>query len=187
MEEEVKKIVEILKKGGIVVYPTDTIWGIGCDATNKKAIEKVYKLKHRIQEKSFIVLVKDKEELLKYVEEAPDILWDFAEQFTNPLTIIYPKAKNLPPNLVAPDGSVAIRITKDEFCQKIIENLNKPIISTSANISGDTPPLVYSMISSDIIKYADYVAEYKRNKVTEIKPSTIIKITPDGQLDIVRN
>jgi len=187
MEEEINKIVQILKKGGIIVYPTDTIWGIGCDATNKKAIEKIYKIKRRIQEKSFIILVKDKEELLRYVGDTPDILWDFAEQFNNPLTIIYPGAKNLPQNVVAPDGSVAIRITKDEFCKKIIENLNKPIISTSANISGDTPPLVFSMISDEIIKSVDYVAEYKRHRVTEIKPSTIIKITADGQLDIVRN
>ena len=186
MKNEIDKIVKVLKKGGIIVYPTDTVWGIGCDATNKKSIEKIYKLKHRYQEKSFIILVKDKEEVLKYVGEAPGILWDFAEQFNTPLTVIYPNAQNLPKNVIAPDGSVAIRITKDEFCRKIIENLGKPIISTSANISGEMPPLVYSMISKEILKNADYVVEFKRNKITEIKPSTIIKISDDGQIDIVR-
>ncbi len=187
MEEEIKKIVKILKKGGLVVYPTDTIWGIGCDATNKKSIEKIYKLKHRIEEKRFIILVSNKEEILKYVEDAPPTIWDLTNQYNTPLTVIYPRAKNLPKNLIAPDGSVAIRITKDEFCKKIIENLNKPIISTSANISGEIPPLVYSMISDDITKKVDYVAEYKRNKVTEIKPSTIIKIMDDGQFIVLRN
>lgn len=187
MENDIKKIVDILRKGGIIVYPTDTIWGIGCDATNKKAIEKIYRLKHRIHEKSFIVLVKDKEELLKYVETAPELVWDFAEQINSPLTVIYSNAKNLPPNVISADGSVAIRITKDEFCKKIIENLGKPIISTSANISGEIAPLVYSMISEEILNNVDYVSEYKRQKVTEIKPSTIIKITEDGQIEIIRN
>jgi len=187
MENEINKIVKVLKRGGIIVYPTDTVWGIGCDATNKKSIEKIYKLKRRFQEKSFIILVKDKKEIFKYVGDTPDILWDFADQFNTPLTVIYPNAQNLPKNVIAPDGSVAIRITKDEFCKKIIENLGKPIISTSANISGEIPPLVYSMISEEILKFADYVAEFKRNKVTEIKPSTIIKITDDGLIDIVRD
>jgi len=187
MENEIKIIVDVLKKGGIIVYPTDTIWGIGCDATNKKAIEKIYKLKHRIHEKSFIILVKDKEELSNYVGNTPDVLWDFAEHFNSPLTVIYPHAQNLPKNVIGEDNSVAVRITKDNFCKKIIEKLGKPIISTSANISGELPPCVFSMISEEILKNVDYVTEYKRDKVTEIKPSTIIKITEDGQIEIIRD
>lgn len=186
MEQEVQKIVEVLKKGGVIVYPTDTIWGLGCDATNKKAIEKIYKIKKRIQEKSFIILVGRREDVFNYVGEVPEILWDLTSQFNNPLTVIYPGAKNLPSNIIAPDGSVAIRITKDDFCKKIIEALGKPIISTSANISGDDAPCVFSMINRDILKNVDYVVEYKRDKVTEIKPSTIIRITEDAQIDIVR-
>ena len=186
MENEITKIVKVLKKGGIVVYPTDTVWGIGCDATNKKTVEKIYSLKHRFHDKSFIVLVKDKDQVLSYVKEVPEILWDFADQFNTPLTVIYPNAQNLPNNVIAPDGSVAIRITKDNFCMKIIEELGNPIISTSANFSGEITPLVYSMISKDILKSADYVAQYKRNKVTEIRPSTIIRITENGQIDIIR-
>jgi len=187
MENDIEKIVHVLSKGGLFIYPTDTIWGIGCDATNKKAIDKIYKLKHRIQEKSFIILVKDKQDVLNYVLKVPDIAWDFIEQFNAPLTVVYPRAKNLPPNAVAPDGSVAIRITKDSFCAKIIEKFGKPIISTSANVSGDVPPLVYSMISKEILDKVNYVSEYKRDKVTEIKPSTIIKIDDEGQIEIIRN
>ncbi len=186
IESEAKKASRVLKKGGVIVYPTDTIWGIGCDATNKKAVDKVYKLKHRILEKSLIMLICDKNVLQNYVEEVPEMLWDFMGSIDAPLTVIYPQAKNLPSSIIAPDGTVAIRITADKFCCSLINELGKPIVSTSANISGDKTPLVYSMIDEKILKKADYVVDFKRNRVTEVRPSTIVKITNDGLIDILR-
>lgn len=187
INREAEKATKVLKKGGIIVYPTDTIWGIGCDATNRKAVDKVYKLKKRIPQKSLIVLIRDKEELMHYVDMVPDMLWDFAENVTSPLTVIYQNARRLPKNIIAPDGTVAIRITQDTFCRKLIHLSGKPIVSTSANISGGKTPLVYSMISEDILNSVDYVVDYKRNEITEVRPSTIVKITEEGQIDILRS
>jgi len=184
---EVEKTTQIMKKGGVVLYPTDTIWGLGCDAKNKKAVDKIYKIKHRVAEKSLIILLGSYCDLDLYVENVPDFLDDFTSQFSAPLTIIYPKAKNLPKSIIAPDGSIAIRVVKDDFCQELIKNFGGPIVSTSANISGDISPLYYAMIKPEIISKVDYVVDYKRDKITEIRPSTIVKITDEGLIDIIRN
>jgi len=187
MEKEIEKAALYVKKGGIIVYPTDTLWGIGCDATNKKSIERIYMIKRRLHEKSFIVLVDQKEALMQYVREVPDCVWDFIDNYKMPLTVVYPGAQNLPDNIIAPDKTIAIRITKDPFCKALIKAIGKPLVSTSANISGEKPPFAYSMIQDEVLKQVDYVVDYKRHTITETKASTIIKITDDGQIDIIRN
>ncbi|MDD3876605.1 MAG: L-threonylcarbamoyladenylate synthase [Bacteroidales bacterium] len=187
MQAEVEKTVEILQKGGLIVYPTDTLWGIGCDATNKKSIERIYQIKRRLHEKSFIVLVNSKETVLNHVKEVPEYVWDFIDSYQMPLSVIYPGAHNLPDNIIAPDKTIAIRITKDPFCRALIDALGKPLVSTSANISGEKSPFAFSMIQEEILNQVDYVVNYKRVKITETKASTIIKISEEGQIEIIRN
>lgn len=186
MEEEIKKTCEILKSGGTILYPTDTIWGIGCDATNLKAVEKVFEIKKRSDSKSFIILVDTAERLKLYVKEVPDIAWDLISSYKNPLTIIYPEARNLAKNVIAGDGTVGIRIANDEFCQKLIEKFGKPIVSTSANISGEITPYFYNKIPQEIINSVDFVVNLHKNRLNQVKPSTIIKINLSGDFQILR-
>ena len=157
MHNDIKKAVEVLKGGGIILYPTDTIWGIGCDATNPDAVAKIYKLKEREDSKSMLVLVDNPNMLNIYLNEVPEIAWDLIELTTKPLTIIYPNAKNLAPNLVAADGSIGIRVVKHSFCEKLIYALRKPIVSTSANISGKPFPKNFNTIDPSIINGVDFV------------------------------
>ena len=187
MIEEIKKAVEVLKAGGTILYPTDTIWGIGCDATNNKAVQKVFKIKERKFAKSLIILLDTEEKLTDYVKEVPDTARDLLGNITTPLTIIYPNAKNLAKNVIAKDKTIAIRIVKNEFCQKLISSFNKPIVSTSANISDGTIPLTFSDISPEIIKNVDYVVDLHKNNIQQIKPSTIIKLEEDGQFTVIRS
>lgn len=187
MEEEIKNSVKVLKSGGTLVYPTDTIWGIGCDATNSKAVNKIYKLKKRSKNKNLIVLIDDKNKLENYVKSIPEIAWGLIDNVDKPLTIIYPEGKNLAKNILGPDGSVAIRITKGEFCKKLIREFGKPIVSTSANISGNTPPLSFRKIPKEIIDKVDYVVNLYRDTINEVKASTIIKfINEEEEFTIVR-
>jgi L-threonylcarbamoyladenylate synthase len=186
MEEDIKKAVEILKAGGTILYPTDTIWGIGCDATNNKAVQKIMQIKNRPKEFSFIVLVDEDKKITEYVEEVPDILWDLLQSFDAPTTIIYPKGKKLSKYAIANDGSVAIRVVRDEFCFKLIQALDKPIISTSANFSGERPPVTFKDISEELKKMVDYVMETNHSKVNKVKASTIIKLKMNGEFDVVR-
>lgn len=186
MNEIVNKTTEFLKKGGIIMYPTDTIWGLGCDATNFEAVTKVYTIKNRIDSKSLLILVNDKEMLKKYVQKIPDIAFQLIDAATDPLTIIYPKAKNLAKNLGADDGSIGIRIVKDEFCQKLIENFGKPIVSSSANLSNKKSPLGFFDID-DIIKNAvDYIVPLRQEEFSPRKSSDIIKVFSSGQIQIIR-
>ncbi len=187
MQEDLNKALEVLRSGGTILYPTDTIWGIGCDACNSKAIEKVYKIKTRGAEKSLIILADSPEMVRNYVDELPEVAIELIETFKDPLTIIYNKARNLPRNLTAADGSIAIRIPKDEFCRQIITMLGRPITSTSANISGEPNPFSFHKISAQIKEAVDYVCVSHQTKVNAPKPSTIVKINADGQMQILRS
>ena len=186
MEKEIQKCVEVLKKGGTILYPTDTIWGIGCDATNYKAVQKIYKIKKRLETKSLIILIDDKKRLENYVKEIPEITWDLMKNVEKPLTIIYPNARNLPKNVVAEDNSIAIRIVKNEFCIRLIREFGKPIVSSSANISGETTPLVFRCVSENVKKSVDYVVQLYQDVLQEVKPSRIIRLKENGEFIIIR-
>jgi L-threonylcarbamoyladenylate synthase len=186
-EQELWRTVEILRSGGTILYPTDTIWGIGCDATNFKAVENVYKLKHRVESKSLIVLLNDESKLSDYVEKVPDISYDLINSLNKPTTIIYSNAKNLASNVVAQDGSIAIRVTKDQFCRDLIKLFGKPIVSTSANISGDPSPVIYRDVQDDILNGVDYIVNLYQSRMNSSKPSTIIRLFENGEFIIVRN
>ncbi len=186
MNNDIIKAIEILQSGGIILYPTDTIWGIGCDATNVSAVEKIYKLKQRSDSKSMLVLVDMVYRIPQYIDSMPDIAWDLTELADKPLTIIYPNAKNLAKNLIAEDGSIGIRVSSDEFCQKLIQRFKKPIVSTSANISGEPSPSNFSEISGKIKESVDYIVEYRQNDFSKASPSGIIKLGLHGEIQIIR-
>lgn len=178
--------IEILKNGGTILYPTDTIWGIGCDATNEEACKRIIDLKGRSEEKSFIVLVDGFNMLEKYVPDFHPICYDLVDLAEKPMTIIYPSAKGLAPSILAKDGTVGIRITKDPICLKLIRSLRKPIVSTSANLSGNPSPTKFSEIDQAIVKGVDAVLE-ERTTENMTTPSQIIKIGLDGTVKIIRN
>ena len=186
MEEEIKKAVEFLSQGKVILYPTDTIWGIGCDATNSKAVNRVFRIKKRREKKSLIVLLDSIEKIEQYVYSVPQLAYDLIRNYTSPLTIIYPKAKGLAKNVIGNDQSIAIRIATDEFCRKMIAAFNKPVVSTSANISGETAPLSFGKITEEVRKQVDYIVNYNQQAVRTTKPSTIIRIRQDGTFDVLR-
>jgi len=186
MHDDIKKALEVLKNGGVILYPTDTIWGIGCDATNEKAVEKIYKIKKREDSKSMLVLMENPALLERYVMEVPEIAWDLVEVATTPLTVIYPGAKNLAKNLVAEDGSIGIRFTKEAFTMQLLQRFRRPLVSTSANISGEKSPAFFDEISEEIKKQVDYIVEYRQNDITSAQPSSIIKLGVGGRIDIIR-
>ena len=186
MKNEVEKALEVVKAGGIILYPTDTIWGIGCDATNEEAVQKVMALKGRSASKSLIVLVDNDTKLASYVREIPDVAYDLIEYAENPLTIVYSNAKNLAKSVINEDGSVGIRVVKHNFCQQLIQRFRLPIVSTSANISGEPAPKNFSEVSQEIINGVDYVVNLEQ-EVSEVKtPSTIMKLSPDGLFTFIR-
>lgn len=185
MHKEISNALQVLKDGGLILYPTDTVWGIGCDATNAEAVEKVYKLKARNDQKALICLVADDRMLGRYVKEIPKVAYDLFEVSEDPITIIYDDAQNLAPNLIADDHSIGIRIPDDEFCFQLIRRFGKPIVSTSANVSGKATPKSFQEISDHILKGVDYVVNLHREKVCT-KPSTIIKLSANGQVKIIR-
>ena len=186
METEIQKCLTVLQNGGTILYPTDTIWGIGCDATNAAAVEKIFRLKHRTDRKSLIILVESTEQLTGYVSVVPEIAWDLLKNVDTPLTIIYPEAKNLADNVIAEDGSVAIRIVKHDFCQRLIRAFGKPVVSTSANISGQNPALSYRSIIKEILAGVDYAVNESLDQIHELKPSRIIKLNLNGEFRIIR-
>ena len=185
MQIDINQSVQILTQGGLILYPTDTVWGIGCDATNPEAVEKVFKLKQRHDSKALICLVADDRMLGKYIKKIPDVAYDILDVTEEPITIIYDDAQQLAPNLVADDNSIAIRIPNDEFCFQLLRKFNKPIVSTSANISGQPTPKSFKEISNEIIKGVDYVVNLHRDKICA-KPSSIIKLSNDGKVQIIR-
>ncbi|RLD38863.1 MAG: threonylcarbamoyl-AMP synthase [Bacteroidetes bacterium] len=186
MEEELQQALRHVQKGNIILYPTDTIWGIGCDATNTKAVKKIYSIKNREERKSMIVLLSDFNQLKDYVEEVPSIASDLIKYIDRPLTIIYSGAKNLASKLIAKDGTIAIRIVKHSFCSELIKRLGKPIVSTSANISGTPSPLFYSHIQDYIKTKVDYIVNLEQNADIINKASTIIKLDKSGKYTIIR-
>lgn len=195
-KDDLQQAVRVLRAGGVIVYPTDTVWGIGCDATNEDAVRKVYALKHREDSKSMLVLLDGAGKLQGYVEHIPDAAWDLLECTAHdrdsqelqprPMTIIYPGAKNIAPNLIAEDGSIGIRITQEPFSKALCEQLHRPIVSTSANISGEPTAKNFRQISQAVLDAADYVCRYRRNDETEKRPSSIIKLGIDNQIQIIR-
>jgi len=186
MQEELKKACEVLRQGGLILYPTDTVWGIGCDATNEEAVRKVYALKQRKDSKAMLVLVDNAVKVDFYVKDVPPVAWDLLEVATNPLTIIYSNARNLAPNLLAEDGSVGIRVTAEEFSQQLCFRFRKAIVSTSANISGEPSPRNFDEISELVKQGVDYVVNYRQKDKSKHKPSSIIKLDEKGTIEIIR-
>jgi len=186
MKNEVEKALEVVKAGGLILYPTDTIWGIGCDATNEEAVQKIMALKGRSASKSLIVLVDNDTKLASYVREIPDVAYDLIEYAENPLTIVYSNAKNLAKSVINEDGSVGIRVVKHNFCQQLIQRFRLPIVSTSANISGEPAPKNFSEVSQEIIDGVDYVVNLEQEVSEEKTPSTIMKLSPDGLFTFIR-
>ncbi|OKZ17603.1 MAG: threonylcarbamoyl-AMP synthase [Bacteroides sp. 43_108] len=186
LQDEVKKAVEVMRNGGVILYPTDTVWGIGCDATNEEAVKRVYEIKRRSDSKALICLVDSEARLTRYVRRVSDVTWDMIELATKPLTVIYDNATGLAPNLLAEDGSVGIRITKEEFSKELCFRFQKPIVSTSANISGEPTPQTFDEISDEIKNAVDYVVKYSQRCKEKHQPSSIIKINADGEFTIIR-
>ena len=172
--------------GGLILYPTDTIWGIGCDATNEEAVRKVYALKRRSDHKAMLLLMDSSAKLNYYVQEVPDVAWDLIELADSPLTVIYSGARNVAPNLLAEDGSVGIRITQEEFSHKLCERFRKPLVSTSANVSGAPSPANFSEISETIKSGVDYIVRYRHEDLSKAAPSHIIKLGAGGLVKIIR-
>ena len=183
--KDIDECVKKLKKGDLILYPTDTIWGVGCDATNEKAVQKIYQLKKRSDEKAMIVLVADEKEVTDHVKAFDHSLTDYLKKIKKPTTVIYNDATGFANNLIAKDGSIAIRICKDDFCSSLIKEFGKPIVSTSANISGMPAPKIFKEVSDDIKKGVDYVVQYRQNDLVPSPPSTIIR-WHDGNIEIVR-
>jgi L-threonylcarbamoyladenylate synthase len=174
-ESDIEQCLQVLRNGGTILYPTDTIWGIGCDATNGEAVKKIYNLKIRPDEKAMIVLVADEKEILRYATE-PDLkLFDYLETVSKPTTVIYKGAIGLADNLIGEDGSIAIRICKDEFCRHLIKRFRRPIVSTSANVSGQDSPQNFSAISAEIKRNVDFIVSYGQNVTTNKEPSALIR------------
>ncbi|MDU1905973.1 MAG: L-threonylcarbamoyladenylate synthase [Dysgonomonas sp.] len=186
MKEDIQKAMEVLSSGGLILYPTDTIWGIGCDATNEEAVRKVYELKQRSDSKSMIVLIDNPIKLDYYLLDTPSLAWDLIEVSDKPLTIIYDDARNVAPNLVAEDGSLAIRVTKEKFSQELCRRFRKAIVSTSANISGEPSPRNFSEISDSIKNGVDYIVNYRQEETSTSKASSIIKLGKSGEVRIIR-
>jgi L-threonylcarbamoyladenylate synthase len=182
---ELNHTLKILKQGGIILYPTDTVWGIGCDATNFDAVEKIFQLKQRTETKSMICLVNDLKMLNHYIENIPEAAYNILKYANKPTTIIYDKPLRVTENLITKDNTLAIRIVKDDFCNELIRKLKKPLVSTSANISGKPTPNSFKKISQEIIKGVDYVVNLPYAKKAA-KPSSIIKLSNDGKVIIIR-
>ena len=211
-KSDLEEAVRVLRAGGVIVYPTDTVWGIGCDATNEEAVRRVYALKRRADSKSMLVLLDAPGKLQGYVEEVPEMAWELLEctmedlprrtpslsdsivrsgdrtsmSAQRPLTIIYPGAKNLAKNLIAEDGSVGIRITQEPFSKALCERLRRPIVSTSANISGEPAAKTFRQISEEVLRQADYVCQFRRDDEEEKQPSSIIKLGLHNEIQIIR-
>jgi L-threonylcarbamoyladenylate synthase len=186
MQEDIRKACEVMRNGGIILYPTDTIWGIGCDATNEEAVKKIYKLKQRDDSKSMLVLLDNPVKLQYYVTDVPEIAWNLIELTDKPLTIIYEGARNLAAALIAADGTIGIRITGELFSRELCRQFRKPIVSTSANISGQPAPARFSQISREIIDGVDYVVKYRQKEQTDTKTSSIIRLARNGTIQIIR-
>jgi len=186
MTEDIKTAIEVLQKGGVILYPTDTIWGLGCDAANEAAVKRICEIKKRQDNKGMIVLMENAALLERYLDEVPEIAYDLIELTDKPLTIIYDGAKNLACNLVAEDGSIGIRITSETFTRDLIRRFKRPIVSTSANVSGRPSPANFDEIAQEIIDAVDYVVQYRQDDTRKAQASSIIKLGRGGEVKIVR-
>ncbi len=184
--DDIRRAVEVMSRGGVIVYPTDTIWGIGCDACNPDAVRRVYEIKRRSDAKALITLVDSVAKVQFYVREMPDVAWDLVELATSPLTVIYDGARNLAPNLLAEDGSAAIRVTREEFSRNLCMRMRRAVVSTSANISGSPAPKCFADISPEILAAADYVCTSRRGEAHNPPASSIIKLGAGGEVKIIR-
>lgn len=185
-QDDIKKAIEVMKNGGVILYPTDTVWGIGCDATNAEAVAKVYKIKHRDDSKALICLVDSPVRLQRYVRNVPEVAWQVMELATKPTTVIFDNAVNLAPNLIAKDGSIGMRVTQEDFSKELCYRFQKPIVSTSANISGEPAAENYKDISEELLNSVDYVCYSRRQEKKPHTPSSIIRIKVNGEVEIIR-
>ncbi len=186
MAEEVAKAADIVKRGGLILYPTDTVWGIGCDASNPEAVRKVFELKRRADNKAMIVLVGSADDVACYVESMPDVAHDLIEVSEKPLTIVYDRGVRLAPALLGEDGSVGIRVTREAFSASLCRRLRRPLVSTSANISGQPAPALFPEISEEILNGVDYVVDYRRDDLSRRQPSTVMRLSSGGVLKLLR-
>lgn len=184
--DDLLEAVRVLQEGGIILYPTDTVWGIGCDAKNAEAVKRIYDLKQREDSKSMLCLLDGVGKLQGYIKDIPELAWDLLDMATEPLTIIYDGAYNIAPNLIAEDGSIGIRITHEPFSKALCERLHGPVVSTSANISGEPTARNFNQISERIINGVDYVVKFRQNDNSTPSPSHIIKLTVDNQIKVIR-
>lgn len=185
INKEIHNAIEIIQNGGIILYPTDTVWGIGCDATNPDAVTKIYKLKQRVETQSMICLMNGEKMMYNVFKDIPAVAWEILDLSEKPTTLILDNPRNVAPNLIATDNTLGIRIVKEPFCFKLMERMKKPLVSTSANISGQSTPKSFKEISPEIIKGVDYVVNLHRDKICK-NPSTIIKLSLDNQVKIIR-
>lgn len=186
MQYSIDQSLPILREGGLILYPTDTVWGIGCDATNSRAVERIYRLKQREDAKSMIILVATQKDILTYTAQAPAAIFDFLEKADRPTTVIYDQALGLADHLMNADRSIAIRVVGEPFCKTIIQRLGRAIVSTSANLSGQPTPKIFSEIAQEILEGVDYVVDYRRDDETPRMPSRIVRILADGEIKIIR-
>lgn len=185
-EEDIKNAVDTLRRGGIILYPTDTVWGIGCDARNSEAVRKIYDLKKRAESKSMLVLVDSEGMLERTVSDIPEVAWQLLEVAVDPLTVIYDHPQGVAPELLADDGSLGIRVTGERFSQAMCRRLRGPVVSTSANISGSKAPSNFGEISPEILEGVDYVVSFRREETSKPKPSNIIKVGDGGVVKVIR-
>lgn len=186
-QSDINAAAETLKKGGVILYPTDTVWGLGCDATNAEAVRKIYRIKQRADAKALITLVDSIAMLERWVDPIPDVAFELIETAVRPMTIVYDSPRGFAPELLADDGSAAVRVTADPFCRAVIRALRRPLVSTSANISGAPPPGCYALLDPAVVSAADYVAQERREEpCTGARPSTVIKLSNDSTFKIIR-
>lgn len=183
---DLRQAAEVMAKGGIILYPTDTVWGIGCDATNAEAVERIYRLKQRAETKSMLVLVDSEGALERTVANVPEVAWQLIDAAVHPITIIYDQGTGVAPNLLSEDGSLGVRITREPFSQALCRRLRRPVVSTSANVSGRPAPKVFSQIAPEIVEGVDYVVNYRRGEKSAPSPSNIIKLSDSGVFKIIR-
>lgn len=183
---DIENCIRVLSSGGLILYPTDTVWGIGCDATNEEAVSKIYKLKNRNESKSMIILVAEENDILNYTDTSELKIYDYIKGIYKPTTVIYQKAKHLAPNVINADGTIGIRIVKDDFCQQLIKAFGKPIVSTSSNVSGYPAPAMFSDIDILIKDGVDYIVQHRQEEQVPGIPSTVIKMNEDGTYEILR-
>ena len=186
MIEDIKKACQVMNEGGVILYPTDTVWGIGCDATNEEAVRRVYEIKKRADSKAMLVLVDSPVKVDFYVQDVPDVAWDLIEVADKPLTIIYSGARNLAPNLLAEDGSVGIRVTNEDFSRRLCQQFRKAVVSTSANIAGEPSPAFFDEISDEIKSAVDYIVKYRQDDKTPHAPSSVVMLSADNTIKILR-